>query len=352
MSVVWRSLSSLAITTFRETPMPSPLFPVLLVTALIVVPAATGSFGLTVFAAAAVLIANPVVRTIRKNRYFASEHFQTLKAQIASLVREHNNVVGYIGEIRAQGAFELGSSSTGQYAHLASFENTSEWNYRRDRNVAEYAPHVHNASLQVVRNASSDPIKYLMKYFSIKADQSTLADVQRVANDIARLEAAVANVKKREADITARINPPAFILKYYRDEFWTQVGVHLSPIEVPYPRYKFQYTSAGGNSSQTTNIQLNTPTLEALSETLVEKVRWAKSAAGQRALMTAKLREQIKRRDNYACRSCAISVAVEPHLLLEVDHIMPVSKGGLSVPENLQTLCWKCNRSKGAKVIA
>ncbi|GAB3168148.1 hypothetical protein GCM10027059_30370 [Myceligenerans halotolerans] len=158
-------------------------------------------------------------------------------------------------------------------------------------------------------------------------------------------------MKQREADITAKIDPPAFILKHFRKEYWDQVGVHLSPIEVPYPQYKFQYTSAGGNSSQTTRIELNTPTLEALSATLVEKIRWAKSAAGQRALMTTKLRSQIKERDNHTCLKCGVSVAAEPHLLLEVDHIMPVSKGGLSVPENLQTLCWKCNRTKGAKVV-
>ena len=66
--------------------------------------------------------------------------------------------------------------------------------------------------------------------------------------------------------------------------------------------------------------------------------------------MTAKLRGRIKERDNFACAKCGISVAVEPHLLLEVDHIIPVSRGGLSVEENLQTLCWKCNRSKGAKL--
>lgn len=238
------------------------------------------------------------------------------------------------------------------YAHLATFENNSAWNNRRDRNVAEYVPYVHNASLQVVRNASIDPVKYLMKYFSIKADQETLADVQRVAEDISRLEEAVANVKGREAAITARINPPAFILKRYADEFWNQVGVRLSPITVPYPQYKFQYTSAGGNSGQTSSIELNTPTLDASSATLVEKIRWVKSAAGQRALMTVRLRGHIKERDRYTCLQCAVSVAAEPHLLLEVDHIMPVSKGGLSTPENLQTLCWRCNRSKGAKVVA
>jgi len=331
--------------------MPGPLFVLLLIAGVLIVPVTTSSFWLTVLALAAILIANPIVRTIRKNRYFASEHFQTLKAEIASVVTEHNDVVDYVEEIREQGSFELGSSSTGQHAHLASFENTSAWKNRRDRKVAEYVPHVHNASLQVVRNASVDPLKYLMKYFSIKADQNTLVDVQRVANDISRLEEAVANVKRREADITAKINPPAFILKHYREEFWDQVGVHLSPIEVPYPQYKFQYTSAGGNSSQESAIMLNTPTLETLSATLVDKIRWAKSAAGQRALMTTKLRSRIKERDNYACLNCGVSLSVEPHLLLEVDHITPVSRGGLSVPENLQTLCWKCNRSKGAKVM-
>ena len=109
--------------------------------------------------------------------------------------------------------------------------------------------------------------------------------------------------------------------------------------------------SAGGNSSQQTPIALNSPTLEALSVTLVEKIRWTKSAAGQRALMTARLRNQIKERDRYACLKCNISVAAESHLFLEVDHIIPVSRGGLSVPENLQTLCWRCNRSKGAKMV-
>lgn len=280
--------------------MPAPILVLLLVAVVIIVPATTGGSWPTVLALAAVLIARPIVRTVRKNRYFASEQFQALRAEAASLVAEHNDVVDYLEDIRAKGSFELASSSTGQHAHLASFENTSAWNNRRDRNIAEYAPHVYNASLQVVRNASADPIKYLMKYFTIKADQDTLADVQRVADDISRLEEAVSNVKSREAEITAKINPPAFILKYFGEEFWNQIGVHLSPVEVPYPQYKLQYTSAGGNSGQTTTVVLNTPTLEALSATLVDKIRWAKSAAGQRALMTTRLRSQIKERDNYA----------------------------------------------------
>lgn len=332
--------------------MPKWLFITLLISAPVILGGKTGNGFVMILAPVLVLIANPVIWKVRKNLYFNSEQFQMLRSQIVSVVTEHNEVVNYVAEIRAQGSFELGSSITGQYAHLATFENTSNWNYQRDRNVAEYEPHVHNASLQVVRNASMDPLKYLMKYFNIKADKETLADVQRLAEDISRLEEAVANVQHRETEIVARINPPPFVLERYADEFWSLVGVNLSPITVPYPNYKFQYVSAGGNSGQTVNIDLDTPTLDALSETLVQKIRWAKSAAGQRALMTARLRGQIKDRDHHTCQnlSCGISVAAEPNLLLEVDHIVPVSKGGLSEPGNLQTLCWRCNRTKGSKV--
>ncbi|MBX9921860.1 MAG: HNH endonuclease [Mycolicibacterium frederiksbergense] len=66
--------------------------------------------------------------------------------------------------------------------------------------------------------------------------------------------------------------------------------------------------------------------------------------------MTSKLRNLIKKRDNYTCRYCLASLAEQTHLLLEVDHIIPVSKGGLSTPDNLQTLCWRCNRTKSNKV--
>ena len=252
---------------------------------------------------------------ILKVRYFASDEFLAHKNAIASFVAEHNAIAGYVAEIRSRGTFDLGASATGGQAHLASFQNTSHWNYRRDRNVANYqAPNVHNCSLQVVRNASADPIKYV-----------------------------ISTLQEREASITVAVNPPAFILKFFAKDFMKQVGVELSPITVPYPVYIFEYVSAGGNSSQRTTFTLNSPTIDALVETLSLKIRWKKSAAGQRALMTTRLRNLIKERDNHTCRYCKISLAAEPHLLLEVDHIIPVSRGGMSTEDNLQTLCWRCN---------
>lgn len=292
-----------------------------------------------------------VVRYIRKERYFASEAFGAQKAEIASFVSEHNEVAKYTEEIRTAGSFQVGASSSGAQAHLATAQNTSHWNYRRDRNVANYqAPNVHNCSLQVVRNASADPIKYVMKYFHLKADEPTLGDVQQLSESIIRLEDAVTNLQQREASVTQSFNPPHFILKHYEHEFMSQVGIEVPPLTVPYPVYVFEYVSAGGNSSQRASVTFTPPTIDVLIETLGQKIRWRKSAAGQRALMTARLRNYIKTRDNHTCRYCAISLADEPHLLLEVDHIVPVSRGGLSTPENLQTLCWRCNRSKSNKI--
>ncbi len=293
-----------------------------------------------------------LIRHIRMTRYFASEGFLAHKAAIASFVGEHNELAQYVGEIRGRGTFALGGSVSGAQAHLATFQNTSRHKHRRDRNVATYqTPFVHNCSLQVVRNASASPIKYVMKYFNIKATETGLAEVENLGDGITRLEDAVTNLGQREASITASINPPAFIMKHYADGFMKHVGVELSPITVPYPVYMFEYVSAGGNSSQRTTVTLDRQAIDALIETMSEKIKFRKSAAGQRALMTSRLRTMIKQRDNHTCRYCSISLAAEPHLLLEVDHITPVSKGGLTMPSNLQTLCWRCNRTKSNKVI-
>lgn len=292
-----------------------------------------------------------IVRHVRMTQYFASDDFRDHKSEVAAVVREHNEVADYTAEIQRAGTYAIGGSASGAHAHLANFQNTSNWNYRRDRNTATYsAPNVHNCSLQVVRNASADPLKYVMKYFNVKADERSLESVENLGESIARLEAAVENLRQREAAITETVSPPRFIRKHYENRFMREVGVELTPIVIPYPVYVFEYVSAGGNSSQKTTVTLNSPTIDAFVATLGDRIRWRKSVAGQRALMTAALRNAIKTRDNYTCQNCSISVMAEPHLLLEIDHIIPLSRGGMSTEENLQTLCWRCNRTKSNKM--
>ena len=70
----------------------------------------------------------------------------------------------------------------------------------------------------------------------------------------------------------------------------------------------------------------------------------------QRSKMTSSLREYIKQRDHYTCQICGDSVYKNPDIILEIDHIIPVSKGGETVEYNLQTLCRTCNRRKSNKM--
>jgi len=61
------------------------------------------------------------------------------------------------------------------------------------------------------------------------------------------------------------------------------------------------------------------------------------------------LRYDIFKRDKFKCRLCGASPATDPHVTLQVDHIIPKSKGGGADLSNLQTLCSDCNYGKGTK---
>lgn len=59
-----------------------------------------------------------------------------------------------------------------------------------------------------------------------------------------------------------------------------------------------------------------------------------------------RLRFLVNRRDHFRCRACGRSPATHPGVILHVDHIIPWSRGGETILENLQTLCEVCNIGK------
>lgn len=63
------------------------------------------------------------------------------------------------------------------------------------------------------------------------------------------------------------------------------------------------------------------------------------------------LREYVLIRDKYTCHYCGRRIpfgrAIYPHQVhMQVDHVIPVSKGGRSVLNNLVACCSDCNQLK------
>lgn len=64
--------------------------------------------------------------------------------------------------------------------------------------------------------------------------------------------------------------------------------------------------------------------------------------------MRPKIRFEVFKRDGFTCQYCGRKT---PDVVLEADHIIPVSEGGTDDIENLVTACFDCNRGKGARLL-
>jgi hypothetical protein len=65
----------------------------------------------------------------------------------------------------------------------------------------------------------------------------------------------------------------------------------------------------------------------------------------KRESLSKKLRFEVFKRDNFQCQYCGKS---PPVVILEVDHVVPVSAAGKNTIDNLLCSCFDCNRGKGA----
>lgn len=64
--------------------------------------------------------------------------------------------------------------------------------------------------------------------------------------------------------------------------------------------------------------------------------------------VSKKTRFEVFKRDSFTCTYCG---AKPPKVVLELDHLQPVSKGGGNGLDNLFTACFDCNRGKGNREI-
>lgn len=69
----------------------------------------------------------------------------------------------------------------------------------------------------------------------------------------------------------------------------------------------------------------------------------------ERKTLSKKIRFEVFKRDHFTCQYCG---RMSPDVILEVDHINPVSKGGENEILNLITSCRDCNRGKGKTLLS
>nr|DAS66081.1 MAG TPA: HNHc [Caudoviricetes sp.] len=296
------------------------------------------------------LLAVPFVGwKIYESWYYKSSSFLSVKCRIESYIQDCNDLNQHIESLKDT---YLVSNRT-DYGD-AAYHDSSKWNYKRAHlQNQKYAPNVYNCSRTVCDNARKRPFEYVCKYFGVKPTEESLEEFENILNNFNAVEEGKTSIQAEKSKILDSIQNdiPFLIRRLSKKKLEKKLGFEEIDMGTAYfPMYVFKYVSSGGNASTQCEVVMDIDNLNRFVVFLSEKIKFRKSAAGQRALMTSKLRQHIKERDGFTCKKCGASLQKEPNLLLEIDHIIPVSKGGLTTEDNLQTLCWRCNRSKGAKI--
>lgn len=253
---------------------------------------------------------------------------------------------------------KAGSNDEGTYIirvrYVSPAGRKSEYNYIRPYKKT-ITPFTAEVSAAVFASAENNPLEYIVKYFypNKRAYPEQIQKLCHLVEELETLRDAKQIIENYKAEYQQYLGDvPAYIMENDEAGFYSRLGFATIDESVLTVEYKFSYTSNGGLAQRSFTVPMTEETIAELIKVLENKLTASAFAQEQRTLMTKKLREFIKNRDNFTCCLCGNSTHVEPNLLLEIDHIIPVAKGGETVEDNLQTLCWKCNRAKSDKIIA
>lgn len=281
--------------------------------------------------------------------YYESTDFQRIKDTCESLMSSQREFNEYIEE-----KVQLIAGLFGTRVARNETVREDEYDYIRPYKKT-VTPFTAEVSATVFASAENNPLAYVVKYFypDKKAYPEQIRKLCQLVEELETLKDAKQIIENYKQDYQQYLRDvPTFVMKGDEAGFYSRLGFAVIDESVLTVEYKFCYTSGGGMAQRSFTVPMTEETIAALINTLESKLTASAFAKEQRTLMTRKLRETIKQRDKFTCCICGNSVQTEPNLLLEIDHIIPVSKGGCTTIDNLQTLCWKCNRSKSNKIMA
>ncbi len=280
--------------------------------------------------------------------YYESPDFLKIKETCEGLMNSQREFNEYIRE-KVQSISQLFGTRVVRNETV----NDDEYNYIRPYRKT-ITPFTAEVSATVFASAENSPLEYIVKYFypDKKLYPEQIQKLYRLVEELETLRDAKQIIENYKAEYQQYLGDvPNFIMENDEAGFYSRLGFAIIDESVLTVEYKFSYTSGGGMAQRSFTVPMTEETIAELIKALENKLTAKAFAKEQRTLMTKKLRELIKTRDHFTCCSCGNSTHAEPNLLLEIDHIIPVSKGGRTEEANLQTLCWKCNRAKSDKII-
>ena len=135
---------------------------------------------------------------------------------------------------------------------------------------------------------------------------------------------------------------PYFLIN--RNEKKLVKAAMLYPVTESKAVFRVNYTSQKGRNSYSKEYVC---LISQLSADYYQHVVTKNMKDFQRSLMTDSLRYDVLKRDGFRCVLCGRTA--NDGVVLHVDHIIPIARGGKTEPNNLRTLCEFCNLGKSAK---
>ena len=150
-----------------------------------------------------------------------------------------------------------------------------------------------------------------------------------------------AEIVLKSKDKLAKVEKKLFekLIKAPRIKYWINVCLRLTKINDRYVCSKSDifYESEIRDLIKRINNKRN--------DFYLDEEIWKAICRVERGKVTNKLRFAIYARDGNRCRICGRRTND-----LEIDHVVPIAKGGKTTYANLQTLCSSCNKKKGSNI--
>ena len=206
-------------------------------------------------------------------------------------------------------------------------------------------------SMSVIKGARSNPYKYVCKYFDLEVNENFILLFENLYNGFYLMEKNVATLNQNKQILTNTIKKQIpLTIRLLTGNFDEAIGLHEIIKAPKYPEYRFYYRTKSNRVYKKYSVYFNSVLCKEFLQALKDEHAYNIFVKTQRSMMTDKLRETIKSRDNYTCQICGASIYTHPNIIFHIDHIIPVSKGGITREDNLQTLCSTCNLKKSNKM--